>query len=714
MNSLCNGFIGRAFPFAALVGQEQMKLALLLNAVNPVLGGVLIRGEKGTAKSTAARGLASLLPEIETFADCGYQCEPEGAERCPVCRTRTGQPSVQRRRPPFVSLPLGATEDCLVGSVDFEAAVRFGEARFRPGLLARAHRGVLYVDEVNLLDDHLVDSLLDTAESGVNLVEREGMSVWHSARFLLVGTMNPEEGELRAQLLDRFALVVEVKAEREADIRVELLRRREQFDASPTGFIGGYAEATLQLAARIEAARRLVKRCAVPKQILGFIAEICRRNQVAGHRADIVIERAACAYAALGGHSQVSSDDVLAVAPLALLHRMRTGQPLRLLPPPDVKSQQPEGSEEKEEKQPQQQQTSEASPDNENPSQSSPTAGRENSEQDSLEGSGIEQVESQPSACESTPPGPPPDATATSSHDEQYAIGPPFAAKTILPRPDRRPRTGSGRRTRSRSASKQGRYVKSSPTRSNHDLALDATLRAAAPFQVYRRQQSDRGLAILIEEQDIRMKIRERRIGTSLLFVVDGSGSMGAERRMVETKAAIMSLLMDAYQKRDKVGLIVFRQQAAELLLDFTGSIECAARWLTYLPVGGRTPLSAGLVRTAEALQRLHRKDSGAQPLVLILTDGRANVGLGALPPHREALALGQALAERFAQSRFVIVDTESKGAVRLELAKRLATAMMADYFRPEDLRAEALVQLARAPAMCGDLTRVLGGYSDT
>lgn len=619
------------YPFPAILAQEEMKLALLLNAVNPAVGGVVVRGEKGTAKSTAARGLRALLP-----------------------RDAAGEP------PPFVDFPLGATEDMVIGSIDFEAAVRDGEVRFRPGLLARAHRGVLYIDEVNLLDDHLVDSILDAAETGANVVEREGQSLRHAARFILIGTMNPEEGELRPQLLDRFGLAVAIAGETDPALRVELLKRREAFDADPDGFLAAHAAAEAALARRIAEARQRLGEVRIANHLVGFIAEICTRNHVAGHRADIVVARAAAALAAWEGRSDVSADDILKVAPLALLHRMRSGTPEMPPPPPPPP---PEDNDDQ----------TEAPGDTETPEAEAPPPERR---EDAVE---------RPQPADGDPP------------DEIQEVGAPFAVRKIERQSvDRVLRTGSGRRSRSRSANKQGRYVKSTARRGRDDLALDATIRAAAPYQQSRRAAAARELAVHIAESDIREKVRERRVGNFLLFVVDGSGSMGARRRMVETKAAIMSLLLDAYQKRDKVAMVSFRHRGAEVVLPPTNSVDRAAGLLADLPIGGRTPLTAGLGATADLLRRALRKEPSLLPLVIVMTDGRANAGLGSGPPHEEALKAAAALAGRYPAAQFVVVDTEAPGAVRLDLARKLAAALGAAYFKVADLRAEDLVSIAK------------------
>lgn len=623
------------YPFAAILGQEGMVLALLLTAVNPAIGGVVVRGQKGTAKSTAARALGALLP-----------------------------PGEDGGKAPFVTLPLGATEDMVIGSLDLEAAIANGEVRFQPGLLARAHGGVLYIDEVNLLDDHLVDSILGAAESGVNRVEREGQSRAHAACFVLVGTMNPEEGELRPQFLDRFGLAVAVEGAADPETRVALMRLREEFDRDGHAFAQRFAAQQQVFRQRLAQARRQLPEVSVPRRLLTFIAEICQRNHVAGHRADIVIERAARAHAAWNGRAEVTADDILAVAPMALLHRMRDATPDMPPPPPP-----PPPSDEDE---------------------------PETDEEDGQDDDKGQDKPPPPAEDESPQPQPPP-SPPSAPEDEVQAVGAPFPVRRLQNEgTDRMLRSGSGRRSSTRSATRQGRYVKSTPRRARDDLALDATIRAAAPHQRQRRQESPSPLAIHIHPGDIREKVRERRVGNLLLFAVDGSGSMGAQKRMSETKAAIMSLLMDAYQKRDRVAMVVFRGQSAQVVLPPTGSVERAARLLADLPVGGRTPLSSGLEETSKLLDQTRRRDPRVLPLVLVLTDGRANAGLGDGPPHEEALRVAAALGQRHPQARFVVVDTEAPGMIRLELARKLALALGADYLGTGDLRAEDLISLAK------------------
>ena len=650
------------YPFVAITGQQQMKLALILNAIMPTIGGVLIRGHKGTAKSTAVRGLAHLLKGEDGSV-------------------------------PLTELPLGATEDMVVGTIDMEAAIKEGKKKFQPGLLKRANEGTLYVDEVNLLDDHLVECILDAAETGINRIEREGLCTAHAARFSLVGSMNPEEGELRPQLLDRFGLAVQVEGETDPTLRVELMRRREQFDGSPANCISAFKKDSQILSERIERAKSIARNVTVPAHLLKFIAEIAEINNVAGHRADLVIERAARAHAAFCGRDIVSVADIQAVAPMALLHRTREQAPPQMPPPPPP----PDDSEENPEDNSTQDKAVETPPGPPQPEENNETS--QGGEKDSGDNPGTSGQQTTGNDRHN-PDGKPDNQSAgkeDSPKDEQvFTVGAPFKVKPFVSDTDKQRRTGSGRRSRSRSANKQGRYIKSTSRRQNGDLALDATLRAAAPFQKTRRETMAQAMAVLIRECDIREKIRERRMGNILVFVVDGSGSMGAHKRMVETKAAVLSVLMDAYQKRDQVAVIVFRGKDAVIALPPTSSVELASRMLTDMPIGGRTPLSAGIGRMSDLLTQIHRKNPLARPIAILLTDGKANAALGEGPAHLEAIAMAGKVAQRHSDVRFIVVDTESPGAIRLRLAQKLASALNASYFEPESLRAKEIVNVIK------------------
>jgi len=667
------------YPFSAIVGQEKLKLALILNAVNPAIGGVLIRGEKGTAKSTAVRALAALLPKIRVVKGCPYNCDPDQLEYlCERCRNNADPLEADLRQIQVITLPLNATEDRIAGGIDFSRAVKKGLRIFQPGLLARAHRGILYVDEVNLLDDHIVDIILDVAASGRNVVEREGISFTHLSRFILVGTMNPEEGELRSQLLDRFGLCVEVEAVADQESRVLLMERREAYDASPLNFIERFRAENAKIAEQILRARRMLETVRMPKHLRSLASELAIENNVAGHRADLVIEQAARAMAALRGHYEVTADDVREVALLALTHRKREVAP----PPPP-----PHEHDHDHEKPPESNQDqSQKREDHEEREQQTPQNGQSaQTEEMPPREEGQEEAESRSQEKERN--------RRNDSIEQIFEVGDTFKVKKFASPKDRVFRRGSGRRSRTRTAQKQGRYVRSTTVCNMGDIALDATLRAAAPHQARRKKHN--GLAVVLRSEDIREKIREKRIGNFLLFLVDASGSMGARGRMAASKGAVMSLLLDAYQKRDRIAMISFRKEEAVMNLPPTASIELAARLLREMPVGGRTPLSAGLAKSYAVLRNYLMREPTARPIVIIITDGRSNVALGEKKPLDEALEFAGRLAadERI---RFIVVDTESRGMIKFGLARKLAGAMNAQYFKIEDLKADALMNIAK------------------
>ena len=684
------------FPFSAVLGQEEMKLALILNTIDPGIGGVLARGEKGTAKSTTVRALAGLLPTMETVRGCPFGCDParpwDYCDYCLAASQNGGLAGLAEKTVPVVDLPLNATEDMLLGGLDFSKAVKTGQKAFMPGLLARANRGFIYVDEVNLLDDHLVDVLLDAAASGVNTLEREGISFSHPSRFVLVGTMNPEEGELRPQLLDRFGLCVEVAGETDLALRVDLMRAREAFDQDPGEFKRAYEDSELKTADTLVKARKLLSKVRLPKRLKGFISSLCVENHVAGHRADLALQRAALALAAYEGRTEVSEEDISRVAAMALRHRKRDALPP---PPPEPPRNEPEQGEEEQDQNPpeedqQPDQPDQPEPQNEDQSQDDDQGG----EDDNLEGFDLPQPEPEPEPEPEEPKEDQSDDQGKDPVEQVFEVGQTFKVRKLSPPRDRKLRRGSGRRSLTRTAQKQGRYVKSALYGDPTDLALDATLRAAAPYQLSRK--SDNGPLIKIASQDIRLKVREKRVGNFLLFLVDASGSMGARARMTATKGAVLSLLLDAYQKRDKVSMVTFRGKEADVSLPCTNSIELAARLLEDLPVGGRTPLSAGLLEAAKQVSLQLAKDPDIRPLVLVLTDGKANTGLGQdKPPHEEALALASKMG-RDERVRYVVVDTEPQGIVCLGLALKLSQALNADYFKIEDLKAEDLVEIAQ------------------
>ncbi|MBU1903326.1 MAG: ATP-binding protein, partial [Proteobacteria bacterium] len=546
------------YPFSAIVGQEKMTRALILNAISPSLGGLLIRGEKGTAKSTAVRALAAILPEIETVLGCPFNCDPhEYARLCSECRTRVNGgislPS-QKRRIEVIDLPLGATEDMVAGTIDLEYALKEGKRRFTPGLLAKAHRGILYIDEVNLLNDHIVDLILDAAGMGTNIVEREGISYVHRSEFILIGTMNPEEGELRPQLLDRFGMCIQVRGIEDPDERVRLVKLIERFDRNRSDFIEGYKALQDALSHTIMRARERLDDVRISEEKVQLCSRLAMDACVAGHRADILMRKVALSIASLEGREVVIKEDVDEAADLVLFHRART------TPQPS-----PHKHEEKEK------------------TRGEPPEGEKEQEKEKLERRDQETGKTRDEEVTGAAEGRQESEGGVSKrpgHQIVLPVGDTFTVKRIQIDRDRKLRKGSGRRSRTRTSSKAGRYIKSTVERKNNDLALDATLRAAAPYQ---KKRSHEHVAIAIEQGDIREKVREKRVGNFIVFVVDASGSMGAGKRMIAVKGAILSLLLDAYQKRDKVALVAFKEDRAETLLPPTSSIELAHRLLEEL-----------------------------------------------------------------------------------------------------------------------------------
>ncbi|MFI2433691.1 putative cobaltochelatase [Streptomyces sp. NPDC018693] len=652
------------YPFTAIVGQDDLRLALLLNAVSPQVGGVLVRGEKGTAKSTAVRALAALVPEIEVVAGCRFSCAPASPDPgCPDGPHESG--SGVERPSRMVELPVGASEDRLVGALDIERALSEGVKAFEPGLLAEAHRGILYVDEVNLLHDHLVDLLLDAAAMGASYVEREGVSVRHASKFLLVGTMNPEEGELRPQLLDRFGLTVEVAASREPEQRVEVVRRRLAYDDDPAGFAARWADEEVAVRQRIVAARELLPSVRLGDGALRQIAATCAAFEVDGMRADIVMARTATALAAWAGRTDVLAEDVRQAALLALPHRRRRN-------PFDAP-----GLDEDKLDQTLEEFSGESPEDDPDPDGPGGGGGQPAPDDGAPQGGG--DTAARPEAGEAGEP-------QASGAGEQSAVraSEPFRTKVLSV-----PGIGEGAAgRRSRARAEQGRTIGARrPQGALTKLHLAATVQAAAPHQ---RARGRSGPGLVVRRDDLRQATREGREGNLVLFVVDASGSMAARQRMSAVKGAVLSLLLDAYQRRDKVGLVTFRGSAADVALPPTSSVDAAAARLESLPTGGRTPLAAGLLKAHDVLRVERLRDPARRALVVVVTDGRATGG-------PEPVALAGRAARLFAAEGVasVVVDCES-GPVRLGLAGQLAGELGGTAVALDELRADSIAGLVK------------------
>jgi len=656
----------RTIPFTSIIGQDDMKLALILNAINPRIGGVLIRGDKGTAKSTAVRSLADLLEDISVVEDCPFNCDPENPQSmCDLCfeKSQNGQIMSVKKKTPVIDLPLGATEDRVVGSLNVERAIKEGIKALEPGILAACNRGILYIDEVNLLDDHVADVLLDSAAMGINIVEREGVSVAHPSRFILVGTMNPEEGEIRPQLLDRFGLQVSVAGIEDVEQRMQIAKMADAFDIDPDGFAGAYQADQDRLKEQIRRARELLGKVTLSDDLLRTIAATCIELGVRTHRAEIVISRTAKTIAAFNGRTDASSEDVKKAMEMALAHRMRS----RPFEPPTLNRDRLDKSLEKQQ--------------HEHHEQKSPPRGQQKPQQQKR------QEEGHPDSQQN-------EREAASAQEQIFDIGPAIDVRKMkLPRSRDRVmrRNVSGRRMKSLAARKRGRYIRQRMPTGGRDIAIDATIRAAAPYQKSRTGKN----AIKVKGEDIREKERTGRTSAMVLFVVDASGSMGAMQRMESAKGAVLSLLMDSYQKRDKIGMVAFKGRDAELILPPCSSVDLALSRLKDLPTGGKTPLSAGLSRGLQILEGEMRKDEEIKPMMVLISDGRANVGMGGKIKD-ELLEISERSRQMGVST--IVIDTEvvesSFMDMRLGYCRDIADTAGGRYYPISGLTPEALYSI--------------------
>lgn len=639
------------YPFAAVVGQEQAKKALLIALVNPKAGGLLIGGRKGTAKSVLARSTKELI-------------EPKQ----------------------FIDLPLNVTEDMLFGSIDIEYAVSKGQKRFAPGILARANENVLYIDEVNLLRQELLLAVLDANAAGMNQVERDGISFTHPVQLTVLATMNPEEGVLPQHILDRFGMYVDVASEMELEQRVKIMRQALAYGSDVASFREEYATVTQELRAKIARALELLPQIQLSDAMLILAAQMVSQALCAGHRAEIYLLEAAKALAALAGRAYVLPKDVEEAAQFVLPHRMRK--------PPEP--QEPEASEQ------------DSSEQDEDESENNDDEAQDNTEDNSRDDNNLpppplnndeddgaaddEQDENEQEQKDEQEPQHNNDQLAP---EEQIAdIDKSFRLPKMLLDlgKDRNIRRGSGKRSSTRTDLKQGRYVRAElPKAKVEDLAFDATIRAAAPFQ---KMREDNGCALNIKQEDLRQKVREKRIGNTFLFAVDASGSMGARERMRAVKGAIFYMLQEAYQKRDRVGMIAFRRQKAELLLPITRSVDLAQKCLAELPTGGKTPLADGLAVALQTLSMLNKHDSELEPILVLVTDGRANATEA---DGGDPVASALKMAERIGKAKItsVVINTESD-FIKLGLAKRVAAAMGANYYTLQRLTKDSIIRIVR------------------
>ncbi|HEX5889691.1 MAG TPA: magnesium chelatase ATPase subunit I [Pyrinomonadaceae bacterium] len=651
------------YPFTAIVGQEEMKLALILNLVDPLIGGVLIMGHRGTGKSTAVRALAGLLPPIKVVAGCPFNCDPSNP--CSECLTK------QDRKPqsvpvPVVELPLGATEDRVCGTIDIERALASGRKVFDPGLLARANRGFLYIDEVNLLEDHLVDLLLDVAATGRNRVEREGISVEHPASFVLIGSGNPEEGDLRPQLLDRFGLHTEVVTENYLKNRVDIVVRRDAYDRDAPEFCESFAPEQQQLAKRIARARSNLRKVNVPRPILEKIAQLCADLRVDGHRGELTIMRAARALAAFEGRRAVNDDDVRRVSAMSLRHRLRRdaldetatseqiAQAVEEVLPQNSTAPQPhdqgEGDEDGD------QEGSAGRDPTFNPPNPSPSKSRNGARPNKKDGPSPPAIENRRRESRLEDQLQPKDRTRKSSTKTRRSAGAKAAMQQL-----------------------RGRYMRSVEFKNNGArVAVDATMRAMVA--------QTRAPLTPISSNALRYKLLKDKQGTLFIFAIDASGSMAANR-IARAKSTILKLLRKSYLNRDSVAIVSFHGMTANLDLPPSRSILRARRVLDSLRMGGSTPLGAGLVTTIELINLVG--DKFGETVVLLFTDGRSNVPLRRKGLNVRALRHLKIEAElrelnvalRKTRARVIVVDTQ-KEFESSEETRRLAEILQAQFVK--------------------------------
>ena len=595
-----------SFPFAAVYGMDDAKRAVECAAVNPVLRTVLIRGGPGSAKTVLSRAAGALTGRKVT------------------------------------NVPLNVTEEMLFGGMDAEATIREGRAVMQKGLLAQADGGILYVDDVNLLDQRVLASLLDFVLSGRVKVEREGVSGEYPCDVLMIATMNPEDSDISSHLLDRFDLCAYSDFPNDDErAREEVLRRNADFVRDPKTFISMYTEEEDAIRTSIERARRILPLVTITDDLLGVAVELCAKVSVDGFRGDIALTEAAFALAALNGRDEVMRKDVEEAAMICLAHRRNYSQPPPPPEPPECDDREPDNDDDRE-----------------------------------------------------TPP--PPEDLQDMLDEMLFEIGEQFRVIDYLQDGRRIIRTTSsrkGRRAMAESNDFTGRYARSRiPEGRVSDVAFDATIRAAAPYQ---KGRDHNGLSLAIEKQDIRRKVRERRSGCTILFLVDASGSLGVRRRMAAVKGAVLSMLRDSYVKRDRIGLMAFRRDSAELVLPPTRSVEYSYRKLEELPTGGKTPLGQALVTVGDFMTSYSRSHPGESCYIVLITDGRANVPLReGSDANEEARALAEGLA--IPQVKWIVVDA-STGYIRFDNAERLARELNGTYFRLEDLNADRLAESVRS-----------------
>ena len=680
------------FPFTAIVGQDDVKKSLILNAINPSIGGVLIKGDKGTGKTTAVRALADLLPPIKVIKGCAFNCDPDDKDSlCDSCKSEGYEVETKNMR--VVELPLGSTEDRVVGSINIEKALKEGIKSLEPGILADANRNILYVDEINLLDDNLVDVLLDAAAYGVNIVEREGISVAHPSNFMLVGTMNPAEGELRPQLSDRIGLHISVHSIMNLEERVQIMERREEFEKDPSAFQEKFKKDQGMILESIVTAREMLKKVYVSRDIMGIIAYVCMEVGVDGHRADIAILKTSKTIAAYQKMDKVNTDHVEEAAQLVLGERFHKSSQNKNKINQMVQKAKEDISKKKKEQE-----------ESQNSDKKEPQSGNEQSPE------GTKQPEDHNEKGENNPPKQeeseepgksnkqesktvqnPGDHTAESLDDNNSDINEKgkklkslekeegtdscdqgLDIKKLLKIKGKKKKKLYGKRVDS--TTQKGKYVKSRLSKDlKNDIAIDATLRAAA--------MSSDGI-IKVKSEDLRHKVRKHGAKASLALVVDISGSMYSEKKAERIKDILINVMEDAGRKGDKISVIGFKGKKAAVIIPTTKRATSFREQIDNITIGGTTPLASGMKKGFEILKKEKFKQEYV-PMMLILTDGMPNVAVDE-NPRKDALKIAGELKDNEIQT--IVVNFELAVKYGRDMNMELAVASGGRYYDLEDI----------------------------